>query len=336
MSVSIIDVAKLANVSRMTVTRVMRNDSVRKATQQRVLKAMQELGYVPSRAARAMRSSDPLRASQATCFAMVFGIDTQKADAYFAEVTRGIERAAATVGLGVLQVHWQEDSAISWLRMQSVLGIDGLCGVILVGQFSSKEIHAIKSVNSNIILIDGPAPSGMHIAGIESDNLGGSELALAHLLKCGVRKPVVITGPKSHYFTHAMMQAADNYRDQFDCIRVINTDYSPEEAKKSIYKLVDSKTAFDALFANDISCIGAMKALRELNLNIPEDVKIVGFDDIPICEYLTPSLTSISIDNQQLGEESVKGLVAMVRNETEGQTIKVRIKAELRKRKSTK
>ena len=336
MGISIIDVAELANVSRMTVTRVMRNDSVRKETRQRVLDAMQKLGYVPSRAARAMRSNDPLRSSLSTCFAMVFGLDTQKADAYFAAITRGIEMAAAEVGLSPLQVHWQEDSATSWLRMQTVLSIDGLCGIIMVGEFSAKEINTIKEVNPNIILVDGPAPMGLQVSDIESDNLGGSELALKHLLKSGVKRLVIITGPKKHYFTKAMIEAAENYRDKFDFMQIINTDYSPEAAKESINKLLKSNIIFDGLFANDMSCVGAIKALREQNIRIPDDIKVIGFDDIPICKYMTPSLTSIAIDKQRLGEESVKGLVTMIRNETKGQTIKVQIKAKLCKRESTK
>ena len=335
MGVSIVDVAKMADVSRMTVTRVMRNDQVREETKNRVLKAMQDLEYVPSRAARAMRSTDKLRSSLSTCFAMVFGVDTQKADEYFCEITREIERQASEFGLSVLQVHWQEDSAISWQRMQTVLSIEGLCGVIMVGQFTAKEISTIKSVNPNVMLVDGPAPSGLQIADIESDNLGGSELALAHLKACGAKRPIVIAGPKTHYFTKAMTQAANNYKNQFESIKVINTDYSPDAAKNRITKLLDKKISFDAIFANDMSCAGAMKALNSHDIRIPQDVKIVGFDDIPICEYLTPSLTSISIDKQKLGRESVKGLVAMVRNQTDGKTVKQKVKAELRKREST-
>ena len=95
MGVSIVEVARAADVSRMTVTRVMRGDAVKPATRQRVLDAMFALGYVPSTAARAMRSKDSLRANQARCFAMVFGGDTQKADEFFCEVTRGVEHKAA-------------------------------------------------------------------------------------------------------------------------------------------------------------------------------------------------------------------------------------------------
>ena len=335
MAVSIIEVAKLANVSRMTVTRVMRNDSVRKETRQRVLCAMRELGYVPSRAAQAMRSLDPLRSSQATCFALVFGVDTQKADDFFCEVTRGIEKKASEFGLCALQVHWLEDIENSWLKMQTVLSIDGLCGVILVGQFSSEEVSAIKKVNANIVIVDGPVPDGVKAAGVESDNSGGCELALCHLIECNVKKPLILTGPKEHYFSQAMMIAVDKYREQFESLEVLNTDYTSEMAKKCVNKLIDSNIEFDAIFGNDTLCIGAMKALAEHDIRIPEDVKIIGFDDIPLCQFLTPSLSSIHIDKQHLGGEAVKVLVDIVRKGKKADNIRLKINSELRKREST-
>jgi DNA-binding LacI/PurR family transcriptional regulator len=336
MAVSIIEVAKRANVSRMTVTRVMRNDSVREETRQRVLQAMRELGYVPSRAAQAMRSSDPLRSSQATCFALVFGVDTQKADDFFCEVTRGIERQASEFGLCALQVHWLEDLESSWLKMQTVLSIDGLCGVLLVGQFSSEDVNAIKKVNSNIVMVDGPVPTGTDVAGVESDNFGGCELALCHLLECNVKKPLILTGPKEHYFSQSMMMALNKYRDKFESVEIINTDYTSDMARKCVNKLIYSKIEFDAVFGNDILCIGAMKALTEHYIKVPEEVKIIGFDNIPVCQYLTSSLSSIHIDKQRLGEEAVKALVDIVRNEKKADNIKLVINAELRKRESTK
>lgn len=336
MAVSIIEVAKLANVSRMTVTRVMRSDSVREETRQRVLCAMRELGYVPSRAARAMRSLDPLRSSQATCFALVFGVDTQKSDDFFCEVSRGIEKKASEFGLCALHVHWLEDIESSWLKMQTVLSIDGLCGVILVGQFSFEEVTAIKKVNENIVIVDGPVPDGVEAAGVESDNLAGAEEALCHLLECNVKKPIILTGPKDHYFSQAMMTIVDKYRDKFESLEVFNTNYTSEMAKKCVEKLIDSNIEFDAIFGNDTLCIGAMKALAEHNILIPEDVKIIGFDNIPVCQFLVPSLTSINIDKQGLGREAVKALVDIVRNGKKKNNIKLMINSELIKRNSTR
>lgn len=335
MGVSIVEVAKRADVSRMTVTRVMRNDPVREETRKRVLESMQELGYVPSLAARAMRSRDTLRSSQSTCFALVFGVDTQKADEFFCEVTRGVERQAAEFGLCALQVHWLEDTRNSWLRMQTVLAIDGLCGVILAGQFQAEEIKSIRRVNPNIVIVDSPVPAGVEVPGVESDNLGGCRLALKHLLECNVKNPVILAGPKEHYFSKAMMSALCDVRKQFESVKVFSTDYSMESARKQVNQLLSGRVKFDAVFGNDTISIGALRALAEHDIPVPDKVKVIGFDDIPACQFLKPSLTSVHIDKQKLGGEAVKMLVALVREGKMSANVKLPIKAELIKREST-
>ncbi|MFA6569309.1 MAG: LacI family DNA-binding transcriptional regulator [Victivallales bacterium] len=335
MGVSIVEVARRAKVSRMTVTRVMRNDPVREETRKRVLESMRELSYVPSLAARAMRSHDTLRSSRATCFALVFGVDTQKADEFFCEVTRGVEKQAAEFGLCALQVHWLEDVKDSWLRMQAVLSIGGLCGVILAGQFRAGEIRSIQKVNPNIVIVDSPVPPGVKVPGVESDNIGGCRLAFKHLLQCKVKNPVVLAGPKEHYFSKAIAGALCDYRRQFESVRIFNTDYSMESARKRINRLVEEKVGFDAVFGNDTLCVGAMRALAEHGMQIPLQVKVVGFDDIPACQYLSPSLTSVHIDKQSLGGEAVKMLVALVRDGKMSGSVKLPIKAVLKKRETT-
>jgi LacI family transcriptional regulator len=335
MGVSIVEVARRADVSRMTVTRVMRNDPVKEETRKRVLESMHALGYVPSLAARAMRSRDTLRSSQSNCFALVFGVDTQKADEFFCEVTRGVEKQAAEFGLCALQVHWLEDVKDSWLRMQTVLSIDGLCGVIMAGQFHAEEIKSIQKVNPNIVIVDSPVPAGVKVPGVESDNIGGCRLALKHLLDCKVKNPVILAGPKDHYFSKAMMSALCDYRKQFESVKVFNTDYSMESARKQINQLVNDNIGFDAVFGNDTLCIGAMRALAEHGIQIPQKVRVVGFDDIPTCQFLKPSLTSIHIDKQSLGGEAVKMLVALVRDGKMSANVKLPIKAVLEKREST-
>ncbi len=335
MGVSIVEVARRAKVSRMTVTRVMRSDPVREETRNRVLESMHELGYVPSLAARAMRSHDTLRSSQSNCFALVFGVDTQKADEFFCEVTRGVEKQAAEFGLCALQVHWLEDVRNSWLRMQTVLSIDGLCGVILAGQFRPGEIKSIQKVNHNIVIVDSPVPPGVKVCGVESDNIGGCRLAFRHLLERNVKSPVILAGPKDHYFSKAMMNALCEFREKFESVRVFNTDYSMESARERISLLIEGNIKFDAVFGNDILCVGAMRALAEHSIPVPQKVKVVGFDDIPTCQYLMPSLTSIHIDKQSLGREAVKMMVALVRDGKISANVKLPIRAVLKKREST-
>lgn len=336
MSVSIKDVAKSAGVSRMTISRVMRNESVRPETRRRVLKIMQELGYVPSRAARALRASDPLRAMQANCFALVFAADTQAADDFFCEVSRGAEAQAAEFGLCALQVHWLEDIENSWLRMQTVLAIEGLCGVILIGQFSAREVLAIQRVNPNLVIVDGDIPAGVKVAAVAADNLGGCALALTHLADCKARRPLILTGPEDHYFSKALLAAAQTHADKFATIEIIHTDYTFASARRQVAERLAGGLKFDAVFGNDILCLGAMKTLDEKDISVPQAVKVVGFDDIPACEYLTPTLTSIQIDKRGLGSEAVKILVATVRGATNSHHRTLTLGATLQRRESTR
>ncbi len=334
MGASIIDVAVRAKVSRMTVTRVMRGDPVKGKTRGRVLAAMKELSYVPSPAARAMRSRDALRSSQSSCFALVFGADTQNADEFFCEVTRGVEKEAAVHGLSALQVHWLEDSESSWKKMQAVLGIRGLCGVIMAGQFRAADIRSILKVNPNIVIVDSPAPRGINVHGVESDNSGGCRLALSHLHERGARKPVILAGPPDHYFSRAMLGALNSLRGKFASARVVRTDFSMRSAYSRIGELMDGGNGFDAVFGNDTLCMGAARAISERGIHVPGQVMLAGFDDIPACAYLSPSLTSVRIDKRRLGAESVKTLVCAFRGERKG-IIRTVVGAQLIEREST-
>jgi DNA-binding LacI/PurR family transcriptional regulator len=108
-----------------------------------------------------------------------------------------------------------------------------------------------------------------------------------------------------------------------------------ESARERISLLIEGNIKFDAVFGNDILCVGAMRALAEHSIPVPQKVKVVGFDDIPTCQYLMPSLTSIHIDKQSLGREAVKMMVALVRDGKISANVKLPIRAVLKKREST-
>mgnify|MGYP000897206307 FL=1 len=334
-SVTISAVAQNAGVSRMTVSRVMSNDPrVLPQTRQRVLAAMQEMGYVPNPSARAMRSRDKLLAGQNSCFAVIFGTDTQNADEFFCEVARGVESQAAASGLCALQVHWLEDAHASWLRVQSACSVAGMCGVILVGQFGREDIESISRVTPNVILVDCPRPAGTSCVGIESDNVAGCELALRQLAEAGSRRPVVIAGPQGHYFSNAMQSAAGNLAGLFESVQLLHSDYSSKSGRQIVSDLIARGADFDGIFANDTLCLGAYRAIHSAGLGIPKDIRIVGFDDLPICEFLTPSLTSVSIDKRQLGREAVASLLQIVRGRCEQLNMKITVNATLIRRES--
>lgn len=334
--VTITQVAKRASVSRMTVSRVLSNDSrVRPETRSRILRIMNQMGYVPNPSARAMRSGRRLYATQASCFALIFGEDTQKADEFFCEVARGVESQAARLQLSALQVHWRGNLENSWLRMQRLFSMEGLCGTILVGQFDLEDIQAIQRITSRVVLVDCPIPLGARCAGVETDNLGGCRFALNHLHERGAKRVVILGGPENHYFTRAMESAAGEFQNRFDFLRVYNTDYSPQMGRETIVTLIRNQLPFDGVFGNDTLCLGAMRALKDEGIIVPTDVRVIGFDDIPADEYLSPSLTSLSVDKQQLGALAVKSLVEMVENDTTTRDVRAVVNAKLVIREST-
>ena len=314
MTTTIVQVAKRAGVSAMTVSRVMHDqNAVKPKTLQKVLKAMQELSYVPSLAARAMRSKDKLCSNSSLCCAIIFGADVQSADCFFNDVARAAEHESASYGLSLLHSHWQASFEESWPRLQSIFSMEGLCGVILAGQFTKNEVQTIQNYTPNIVIMDGHAPPGVNIACVESDYAEGCRLALTHLLDRGARRLLHLTGEVGHYFSNAMCTGVETFRKNFERIDTIQTDLTAKTGYEIIHKIFSDGIAFDSVLANDELALGAIRAFNELSIRIPQQVKIIGFDDITHAEFSTPPLTTIRIDKSQLGREAVKSLVEMIR-----------------------
>jgi len=336
MSVSISQVAVKAGVSNMTVSRVLTgNGSVSDKTRKRILKTIASLGYVPSAAARSMRSKDALRSIAGSCFALIFGADTQNADEFFCDVARGAEMESVNYSLCPLQVHWQESFNASFPRLQTISAITGMCGAILAGQFSRSDIEKIQKHTKNVVVIDSPVAGDIEVASVESDNSGGCKLALNHLTEQKCRRVLVITGPKTHYFSQAMMDSVKQFSNKFECIETVEADYTIQGGRDVIYKQWKNGKRYDGVFSNDTMALGANYALSKLGLKIPKQVKVIGFDNIVYGECGIPPISTIDIDKAKLGSQGVKTLVEMIRGNKEVSQIKKVIPAKLIIREST-
>jgi LacI family transcriptional regulator len=296
---------------------------------------MANLGYVPSAAARSMRSKDVLRSAAGSCFALIFGADTQNADEFFCDVARGAERESVNYSLCPLQVHWQEDFNTSFPRLQTILAIAGMCGAVLAGQFSRNDIEKIQKHAKNVVVIDGPVAGDIGVASVESDNLGGCKLALNHLAQQKCRRVLVITGPRSHYFSQAMIDSVNQSSGSFECIETVEADYTIQGSSETILRLWENGKFYDGIFTNDTMALGVNYALSKLGLKIPKQVKVIGFDNIVYGECSMPPLSTIDIDKAKLGSESVKTLVEMIRGNEDSSQIKKVIPAKLIIREST-
>jgi len=328
---TILEVAQKAGVSGMTVSRVIRGkNSVSQATRKRVLQVMQELNYVPSLAARAMRSKDKLRSTGCLCCALVIGADVQSADSFFCDVVRSAEKEAAAHGLCLLQSHWQDSFEESWPRMQSLFSVGGLCGVVLAGQFSGEEVQAIQKQVGHVMILDGPAPDDTIVASVEADYANGCRLAIEHLHDRGAKRILVLTGADDHYFSRAMISAAESTGSPFEHVQVVNSDLTSAMGHAIIRNAFQDGLAFDGVFGNDELAIGALRAFSELGISVPQDVKVVGFDDITHSAFTSPPLTTVRIDKTQLGREAIRTLVQIIQGQDDLTQIKKIAKATLK------
>jgi LacI family transcriptional regulator len=312
---SIKEIASKADVSYMTVSRVLKGgDNVKPTTRKRVLAVMREHGYVPSVAARSLRSKDKLRACGMMGLGVIFGPDTAFADNFFADITRAVEKRASDYGLCPLQVHLCNDADESWRRLQNIFSFPHLCGCLLIGQFNKEQIKSITNKTSHVVTVDSPIPVEGSVTGVSVDYVGGCLKGLRHLVERGGRRLVVITGPREHYFSSSILQGIKFIEDRFEHINVLETDYTCRQAYHKLSEHIKTEKQFDCIFGNDEAAIGALRALKDAKLQVPEQVKVVGFDNIDHTEFVSPRLTSISVDKSALGTSAVDVLIQLFKD----------------------
>lgn len=295
------DVARVAGVSHQTVSRVMNDHpSVRPATRARVLAAIEQLGYRPNLAARALVTGRSHTLGLVTLDTTLFG---PVATLY------GIERAARAAGyfvsvvsLDAIQRRSVAD-AVSRLRDQAVAGV-----VLIAPLITGAAALAKLPTDLPLVVVEGD-PEG-DFATVTVDQRAGAFEATAHLLALGHRRVVHVAGPQEWFEAR---QRLAGWRAALTAARVdapppLLGDWSARsgfEAGEQIAKFDDVTAVFAG---NDHMALGVLRALHEAGRSVPEEVSVVGFDDIAEAEYFTPSLTTVHQDFGEIGRRSV-GLV---------------------------
>lgn len=306
------DVADLAGVSIATVSRVVNGKSpVVPKTAQRVMDAIRELNYVPRAAARILASK-----RTNTLGLIVPEISGE----FFAPMLRGIEAAAGEAGFDLL-IHTTAYKTPDMRR--HTLGehnTDGL--LVFIGSMELAELTRLESIGFPVVFLHQTAPEGLNIPVVTVENKKGALLAVEHLIEThACRRIVYLTGPEgnedSSWRERGYRLALEKHGIAFDPALVLPGDFSSMCAARAVRELLESGPAFDAIFSgDDLAAVGAMSALREAGKQIPEDIKIVGFDDIPLARHLTPPLTTIHAPTEEVGRTATDLLVRLVRRET--------------------
>ncbi|WP_108249550.1 LacI family DNA-binding transcriptional regulator [Planctomonas deserti] len=323
---SIRDVARVAGVSHQTVSRVLNeHPSLRDSTKQRVLEVMEELQYRPNRAARAL----------VTARSRTIGVLTTRSDQYGpASSIRAIEEAAREAEYLVLTssvTSTDRDAlreALAHLVEQSVEGL-----VIIAPQ--QRVVEAISELSVDIPYVTMQSTGLLDDTVPSVDQIGGARLATRHLIELGHRDIYHLAGPQDWIEAEARMRG---FLDEMGAQEVPTTapilgDWSAEfgyYAGREMLRIRD----FTAIFSsNDQMALGLIHAIHEAGLNVPGDVSVVGFDDIPEAAHFWPPLTTVRQDFAELGRRCIARLLEGLTGDSE--RYRGTIAPELVVRKST-
>lgn len=307
--VTINDIAKKAEVSKSTVSKVINNYSgVGKDTKEKVLKIMKENNYWPNSVARSLSTKKSFTIG-------IFGPQILN-NFFFREVIEGVENVLGNKGYDLLYFtnkQWEESWVdYSYKEKCENRNVDGVLmmgyGKVNIAQFDRLLNSDIPSVFVDLDLV------GKNTSYVISDNTGGAKKAVKYLHNLGHKKIAMIRGLNGFKVSNdrfiGFQQAVNAFNLPYNSSWIYDGDYSMKtgyEAMKQIMKLDDRPTA---VFAEDLIAIGAIKAIREDGMSVPEDYSIIGFDSIEIGRHY--NLTTVAQNQIGLGEAASKLLLKII------------------------
>ncbi|APC09283.1 LacI family DNA-binding transcriptional regulator [Neomoorella thermoacetica] len=311
--VTIRDIAKLANVSITTVSRVINNkdEGISEETRKRVLKIMDEMNYRPNTIARSMITR------RTNTIALVI---PDICNPFFPELARGVEDTANKYGYQLVLANTDGDplKEENYIKVFQEKFVDG---IIFTTQ-NNIEYHPIffrlRQQKYPYVLIERYIEELDDIPGVYFANIDGACQATEHLIQKGHRKIVFISGPlkttNARLRLQGFLKALQEAEIAPDYNLIVEGDYKMNSGYHAIKGLLEKGTnKFTAIFAaNDLMALGAQRALKEYGFKIPRDVSLVGYDNIFLTETMEPPLTTVEIPSYQMGVKATELLLMTI------------------------
>jgi DNA-binding LacI/PurR family transcriptional regulator len=330
------DVAKHANVSISTVSHVIRGTkSVSKKLRARIERAIADLDYQTNPVASRLKSK-----TSNTIGLIIPNISR----IFFNSVIKGIQEECVKLGFNLTfcETNDQLEKEKYFIRMLQSHWVDGIILGSVADSTDTAYLNFISHLGSTrkripIVSLERRFQN-TKIDSVLVNNHQGGRLATRHLLECGCKTIVFVAAPgyssmgKDRYA--GMKQELKEYKSKINEI-VVQGDFSPVSGYQALKLLLNEGRSFDAVFsANDQMAVGALRAIREHGFRVPEDIKIVGFDNAFIASIVTPSLTTIHVPKYQMGVTSV-GLLSRRLQNHEAEYLNVELPINLIVRQST-
>ncbi|GKQ37063.1 LacI family DNA-binding transcriptional regulator [Streptomyces sp. A012304] len=308
------DVAERAGVSVASVSRVLSgNYPVSEELRRRVMKVVRDLDYVTNAHARSLAGG-----GTPTVAILIDDIT----GAAFAHVAKGVESAATLRGWLSL-VGTTGDDPERELALVNLMRQQGVAAVVLLGgafDFEEYQLRmarfarSLDAAGSHLVLVGRPPLRGeVPATTVDYDNEGGAYAMASHVLSAGHRRILVLPGPGEFTTAQGRLDGArrafEAYGVPFDPGLVRHGSYSYEHGYAAVERALHETPDFTAVLAGtDVVAAGALQALRAAGLRVPDDVSIVGYDDIPLASQLTPQLTTVHVPYEEMGRVALRAV----------------------------
>lgn len=303
-----VDVARLAGVSQAMVSYVVNDNAViaiPEATRRRILAAIDEISYVPDSSARRLRTRKTL-----TIAAVIPDITNP----FYPAFQRGIQDVVGAHGYDVLTYNTDADPEIEARCLRSVQQgrVDGLIAVLF--HQTAVELRELLDRGIAVVRLESvrKEAGAWPIDNVYVDSVAASRAIVSYLIGREHRRIGVLAGHRGPRPARALgyLQALHEHGIEMDDALVREGDFRESGAQVAMRELLSLAAPPTAVFAvNDVMAIGAMIAVREAGLRVPEDVAIAGFDDIPAARYVSPALTTIAQHPARLGRRAAELLL---------------------------
>ncbi|AQP37634.1 substrate-binding domain-containing protein [Vibrio anguillarum] len=306
------DIARLAGVSTSTVSHVINKSRyVSDEIAQRVNKAAQDLNYAPSALARS------LKMNRTRTIGMLV---TTSTNPFFGEVVKGVERSCYHKGYNLILCNTEGDSQRMQASINTLLQkrVDGL--LLMCSTLEGERIDVFERYPDIPVVVMDWGPMLFPSDKIQDNSLRGGYIAANYLIECGHKEIGCITGPLIRHqaqmryegYKRAVLEAGLDIYPNW----IVESDFECEGGYEAFNKMLAKGPLPSAIFvSNDMMAMGVINAANEKGIRIPEDLSLMGYDDIHIARFMSPALTTIHQPKYRLGKAAVDTLLARLENE---------------------
>jgi DNA-binding LacI/PurR family transcriptional regulator len=304
---TIMDIAKMAGVSRQTISRVLNNKpEVNEATRKQVLRIIEEHGFQPSLQARSMVTRKTN---------MIALLLPDISNPFFAEIVRGIERTLRENSLNVFLMTTEEDVELenSYIQLSRNYNVDGM--ILCSPRLDDANLRKLIPGISPVVLLNRDLEVDGAACIVVETNYGGYA-ATKYLIEQGHSKIGIIVGPSRAYSSIQRLEGYKKALEDFGIPLDKDLIMQVEVDNKDVHKMTEQlikKNVTSITTYNDFAAAHVIQACTNLNLKVPEDISLIGFDGIAISKFTNPTLTTMSLPLFEMGETIANILVKMIK-----------------------